>query len=98
MHEEIHDLAEQIYNIGYRQGYQAGCKDTQEAMAGEKAYQQGLIDAWECARKMHHFNMETISRLCEDIYDMSFDEFICSKTASEAIDKLKHYEEEQKIK
>lgn len=96
MHEEIHDLAEQIYSIGYRQGYQAGCKDTQETMAGKKAYQQGLKDAWECARKMNQFNMETISRLCEDICGLSFDEFINSTTASEAIEKLKHYEEEQK--
>ena len=95
------------YQQGYVKGYLDGIKDERENAIikdvydknfGNKKndYERGLDDAWECARKMYQFNPINNKQLCEELYDMGFNEFICSTTASEAIAKIKEYEEKQK--
>lgn len=60
-----------------------------------KTYEDGLNEAWELARKMYQFNPINNKQLCEELYDMGFNEFICSTTASEAIKQVKEYKEKQ---
>ena len=68
----------------------------EDEVRGMKTYEDGLNEAWECAKKMYQFNPIDNKQLCEELYDMGFNEFICGTTASEAIAKIKEYEEKQK--
>lgn len=56
----------------------------------DDAYQRGLDDAWECARKLY------LNGACKDLFGEYFNTFIKNHTAQEAIEKLKAYEEKQK--
>ena len=55
------------------------------------AYNKGLEDAWECARKIIGLGEPTDVVGCAGLRD-----FICGYSASEAIARLKKYEEKQK--
>ena len=71
----------------YQKGFEAG---QHEATTLE--YQQGLDDAWECARKL----VTNWYADADDVFeDKSFVEFLNAYTASEAIAKLKAYEDKQ---
>ena len=94
--KRIHEFAEQMYN--------AGCADTGLAYADileqnrKKAYENGLNDAWECARKI------TLSA-CDggiaiesfkEVFGATYYNVIKDCSPSEAIAKIKEYEEKQK--
>ena len=65
--------------------------ETQAEKAQEEAYQRGLSDAWEAARKIANmpYNEE------EKAFGSGGWAFIEKHTASEAIEKIRQYEQEQ---
>lgn len=88
---------EQVRKEAYEDGYKTAkvqCniqaeKDLREV--GEKHYQKGLSDAWECARKIG--NMPYGEE--EKVFGSGGWTFIEKHTASEAIEKIRQYEQEQ---
>lgn len=68
--------------------------ETQAEKAQEEAYQRGLSDAWEAARKIANmpYNEE------EKAFGSGGWAFIEKHTASEAIEKIRQYEQEKKEK
>ena len=93
------------FDKGYEQGFKAGyekriadAKDACESAENE-AYQRGLDDTWEAARKicvhmlsggLSYDTMDSIFGTC------SFEEISRINTASEAIKKIRQYEEQKK--
>jgi len=90
-------------NKAYDKGYKDGkadkpCIDTEEAE--EKAYNRGLNDAWDAARKIHDgqipyeaFGLDKTGNGFTYASPLNWGETI---TAKEAIAKIKEYEEQQK--
>lgn len=81
-------LQNRLY-VAYDKGYEHGLKDN-----SEEAYQKGLDDAWECARKILNavvpydcWNMGGYNHISHAIKCYS---------ASEAIEKIRQYEEQKK--
>lgn len=80
---------EQVRKEAYRQGY-----DTGYGTNVNEFYEQGLADAWEAARKI--VTMPNREFINSDILDLDPGESIFTKyTASEAIEKIRQYEQEQ---
>ena len=82
------DLAVRMREV-FDRGYEQGLKDN-----SEEAYQKGLNDAWECARKILNavvpydcWNMGSYNHISHAIKCYS---------ASEAIEKIRQYEEQKK--
>ena len=88
--QRIHEFAEQMY----KEGYAVGHRDGQESMFGKRAYQKGLDDAWECARKIMDLTSNDIKRK-EIIGDCAPKYALTKYPASIAIAKIKAYEERQ---
>ena len=92
-----HDVVE-AYNDGYADGQKSG-KDIQnwnEVVTKAEEYQRGLDDAWECARKLcQSEKYGGLEEHCAEIFNRqdTFDVFDYS--ASEAIAKVKKYEDKQ---
>ena len=83
---------EKIIRDVYSQGYNDGLKDGKASVQIDEteAYESGLNDAWECARKIH---IDLSMDKCIEIFEgKSWFDY----TASEAIAKIKEYEEKQK--
>lgn len=59
-------------------------------------YQKGLDDAWEAAKKLYQFDPSNNKQLCEELFDCNFNEMICTISPSEAIAKIKEYDEKQR--
>lgn len=96
--DNLLDIADSIY----QQGYEAGkavtpFTDTEEAE--KKAYNRGLNEAWDVARKLVH---PRLGGYTEEQKQHIFGEYVSSDsilqnfTASEAIAKIKAYEDKQK--
>lgn len=91
---------EQVRKEAYDKGYQdANVKiSSNEQAIAEKAYQRGLIDAWDAARKIIGDDIPTsylVKMFGNDPYSVIcriFDVY----SASEAIKKIRQYEQEQK--
>ena len=62
----------------------------------DRKYVQGLEDAWEAARKIVHDEGLSIQEVGEIFGTVSFNRIVMENTASEAISKIKEYEEQQK--
>lgn len=82
-----------------KQGYADGKADTpftDTEEAEKKAYEQGLNDAWKCARKISMPENEggMSVKALQSIFGKAREIFNC--TASEAIAKIKEYEDKQK--
>ena len=89
MHGDINYIAEEAYRDGYDH-----CEKEMRDHAGE-SYQRGLDDAWKAARKI--VTWPDRSLVNSDTFDLDHGESIFTKySASEAIAKLKAYEEKQK--
>lgn len=86
----------------YKRGYTHGLKDASKDNENEKSYEQGLNDAWECARKiaieMSIENMQSCGLISssDDEYEYSCG-VIRNYSASEAMAKIKEYEESKKL-
>lgn len=87
---------EAIREEAYHDGYKTGRMDEKDDSAEERdnAYQRGLNDAWEAARKTIDYWMHCQTVKIFGISDV--DKIFDNKTASEAIEKLKAYEEKKK--
>jgi len=86
------------YDKGYKDG-KADTPFTDTEEAEEKAYNRGLNDAWECARKLVHprlggYTEEQKQRIFGEY--VSSDSILQNFSASEAITKIKEYEDKQK--
>ena len=85
---QIHKFAEQMYNAGYN----AGTSDRSPEI--QKAYERGLNDAWECAKKIYNDNSFFVN---EEIFGKGrshFGKITDDYSASEAIAKMKEYEKQ----
>jgi len=102
--KEVNDKIYTIFDKGYKQGFEDGYRECQIGEFNAKshpAYQQGLKDAWECARKIggavHYggLNTDTLHEIFG--WDKSVLTILSTYSASEAIAKIKEYEEKQKV-
>lgn len=94
----IETILAEVYKCGYEEGRCKGYKNRciEEEFQNTNKYECGLNDAWEAAKKIvctegykwteleNMFNSRTLSKIFN------------TYTASEAIEKIKEYEEEQK--
>lgn len=93
LHEHITELFDNGYDQGYEDGKKASC-DCKDNMENE--YNRGLNEAWEAAKKIILDGGLSLQELMQ-IFNTAYSERILKEnTASEAIAKIKEYEEEQK--
>lgn len=83
-----------IRKEAYEEGYDKGCNTTQD-----RAYQRGLSDAWECARKIAINEASGGLSLAELDEIFSCDDLakVFGFTASEAIERIDKYEQKQQF-
>ena len=98
-YREIRDeLEKQAYQRGYKEAYDTAYADAEEIHeSGKRAmYQKGLKDAWEAARKICT-NWVLSDSLLSKIFgiDKTIDDVMKENTASEAIEKIRAYEQEK---
>lgn len=96
---EINTVFEKGYTQGSNDGYERGIKDgnINDGTFAEKvkeAYENGLNDAWEMARKIMLHSIGLHVNEVERIYGMCEYEVLHSLSASEAIEKLKAWKDE----
>lgn len=84
------------YDKGYKQGVNDGSLDVKMRVDG--AYEKGLNDAWECARKIMLSDEDGgIAHIdIQKIFGGSYYQAMMNYSPSEAIAKIKEYEEKQK--
>ena len=87
INEHFGSLQQDAYDKGYKDG-----RNVTETQAHDDAYQRGLDDAWEAARKILKMPDPPYWGVFEEYKDDLFRKI----TAAEAIEKLKAYEEKQK--
>ena len=89
----IWERMKRCYDYGYEDG-KADTPFTDTEEAEKTAYERGLNDSWECARKMCLMSSEERLRT----FDVSGNHLaiLSDLTAPKAIEKLKAYEERQK--
>lgn len=102
---QIRKAYDESYKDGYVAGYDHGKRDgkadtpfTDTEEAENKAYNRGLNDAWDAARKLvHRINGGYTETEKKIIFDTSTsDSILLNYTATEAIAKIKAYEDKQK--
>ncbi len=93
---QAQELINQAYVRGFNAGYDEHVTDTKKAWetAEREAYQRGLDDAWECARKIFGVKYGYTHDEIIGIYGRRLDAIDLSP--SEAIEKIKAYEERKK--
>lgn len=84
----------ELQDEAYQKGINDGSLDVKQRVEG--AYQRGLEDAWEAARKIAQEWEEDSDTEHRVVIDDSIRITLDSMTASEAIAKLKAYEDKQK--
>lgn len=91
-------LVQKAYKDGYADAKTELGKNTINLVHEERdrAYQQGLDEAWEVAKKIIHSNGLSLQKLMQIFGTAYFDKVLKENTASEAIAKIKEYEEKQK--
>ena len=80
------------HKVGFEDGYHAAQED------GQKIYQKGLDDAWDAARKLTHprYDGYRDDEKKEIFGFIESDLILIKMSASEAIEKIREYEEKQK--
>lgn len=94
--DNIYKEFEKTYEEAKKEGYEEA--DSNQKENAIYAYERGLDDAWECARKISQeepFGLTT-GELEQIFNTRSIGTVIEKNTASEAISKIKEYEEKQK--
>lgn len=90
----IENRVRHVYNQGYSDGLADGNINSGHfADSIREAYNNGLEDAWECARKIFKSECATMKYIFHTAY---YPEIILNNSPTEAIAKLKEYEEQQK--
>lgn len=95
----INRVYDRAYDKGYRDRQIEEEFDEDREKAIKEAYQKGLDDAWKCAKKISlHCNDGGYShKELRDIFaESSWEDVIKHMSVSEAIAKVKEYEEKQK--
>ena len=93
LEKRVHEFAVEIY----KEGFEDGSADVKTRV--ESAYEKGLEDAWECARKVilscgeGGYDAGTIA----DIFGMSYHDVLKECKPNKVIELIKEYEERQKI-
>lgn len=82
--EELCKLMLELCTKAYQQGLQ-------DFTAKEEEYQRGLIDAWECAKKIYHMTAKEVIAIFGGC------SYWVNYSASEAIEKIEKYEQGQNI-
>jgi hypothetical protein len=95
--KQIHDFAVIMYQAGYEDGH----KDIIEMDTAyvDAWYERGLNDAWECAKKIHLSVLDdglNYVQLNEIFGSAMTDQIFTENSASDAIAKIKKYEEKSK--
>jgi len=95
------NLHRDIFDKGYDQGYKDGKDEAYKSpVPTQDAYQQGVDDAWECAKKIAlnicdgGIDVGILSRIFGVSGDVPFG-ILKNFSAQEAIGKIKEYEEKQ---
>lgn len=88
---------EEAYQRGYCDALEKHCEICEEKHDAEESYQQGLNNAWECARKIIYMPEDDLLNIFTECYSTVSIvlQVILKYDASEAIEKLKAYEQEQ---
>ena len=88
---------EQVRKEAYDKGYDDATAEigSDEQAIADKAYQKGLSDAWEAAKKIALMDTETSESITGYF---GLHNIMHNLTAAEAIEKLKAYEQKQKEK
>ena len=92
--EEIGEIRRKEYHRGYDDGV-ANTPFTDTEKAEKSAYQRGLEDAWECARKITLDTGYTYAQLEEIFSDDNECNILKELSISEVMQKIKDYEERQ---
>ena len=95
--EEIINALADVCKRARKEGYEEADSNQRENAVYE--YERGLNDAWECARKIGKVNWLTLKQIGFEIKDKEKNpswDVVMEYSASEAITKIKDYEEKQK--
>lgn len=92
----LHIFVDQIYTTGYVDGTNNTAKEFEPEL--KRAKEDGLAEAWECARKLMLSTEDggIDPQKVEEIFGYSYYYVLQNDSASEAIAKIKEYEEKQK--
>lgn len=93
--EGIRRQAQELIDQAYDRGFKAGKEEfvTAGNKVADKAYQKGLDDAWDAAKKIHVMFYKDIKK----IFGKLSEHYVYSElSASEAIEKIRQYEEQKK--
>lgn len=87
---------EKVREDAFKNGYDAACKDIDIKSKTNAAYQKGLSDAWDAARKICT-NWVLPDSVLSKIFGINktIDDIMKENTASEAIEKIQAYEQRQ---
>lgn len=114
--QQIKDFADAMYRIGKDDGYKKGIEDTKAQLQRaydngyakgnntnliDEAYQEGINDAWECARKLALTSSDGgfDNKIVKEIFgSTSSYSIINDMSISTVVAKIKDYEEKQKQK
>ena len=88
------EVTADAYQRGYENGFVAGHLKAEKSGQSfyEDGYQCGLNDAWECARKISHMDSKTRDEIFDRVITSNI---VDENTASEAIEKIRQYEQEK---
>jgi hypothetical protein len=93
----VDELTTNIYKRGYAEGQKCVSKRVEDEETVEdiyrKGFENGLEQAWECAKRINNMTMDE----CEKVFGeyRYFGTIAHNLTASEAIAKIKEYEDKQ---
>ena len=97
INEHYGSLQDDAYQRGHKEGYAKGFEEGTFAVSGD--YQKGLDDAWEAARRISILESDggySWKEMKSIFGTDSASEIYVLHTATEAINKIKAYEEKQK--
>lgn len=95
--KEVANCIRNAYDRGYKQGVNDGSLDVKMRVDG--VYEKGLNDVWECAKKIacdKSQNGYSLYTLKEIFGTASISDIFSNFSPSEAITRIKEYEEKQK--
>ena len=86
--KELQDYTDAVYRSGYEEG-----RDSNDYSAKKtyEAYLKGINDAWECAEIISNMEWEDLQKAFH--YEGNLENILLHFTASEAMQKIKDYEE-----
>ena len=85
----VGDTIKQAFDKGYKQGYEDG-RNTAQFCFNNEGYEEGLKDAWEAAKWIFNASVDDMMQTFGGV------SLWVHYTASEAISRIKEYEEKQK--